>query len=340
MDGLSKCILTCLNRIGSDRTISATFYILKGKKSHQTIQDIHLFKLTSYFCIFPDLLRIEYDNKLAELKKEGYVLFSENDILSISNKARKFICNELLPSLNGYIYGKSSQMFWKRLHLLTQTISNLIENKRFRPNIIDEDVQFFVKKYVLTIQYSKEQLNQILFEECYKFLQSREKTECEIFVRKLTGANKIGLTNKQIAEVLSIDEWDVHLIFQSILHNLLEQIEEYPLLKSICPPLEIEKLGDSTNKTKKLIELNKSIDEISEIRKLKRSTVEDHIIEIVMNETNFSIEQFVSIEKQKIIQEIYKQLSTKKLKVMKENLDSDISYFEIRMVLARMDVHD
>lgn len=340
MDGLSKCILTCLNRIGSDRTISATFYILKGKKSSQTIQDIHLFKLTPYFCVFPDLLRSEYDNKLVELKKEGYVSFSENNILSITNKAREIICSELLPSLNGYTYGKSSQIFWKRLHLLTQTISNLMENKRFRPNIVDEDVQFFVKKYVLTIQYSKEQLNRFLFEECYKFLQSRRKTECEIFVRKLSGANKIGLTNKQIAEALSVDEWDIHLILQSILHNLLEKIDEYPLLKSICPPFEIEKIGDSTNKTKKLIELNKSIDEISVIRKLKRSTVEDHIIEIVMNETNFPIEKFVSVDKQKIIQEIYNQLSTKKLKVMKENLESDISYFEIRMVLARMDIYD
>lgn len=341
LDGLSKCIVYCLNQIGADRTISATFYILKGKKSSQTIQDIHLFHLTPYFCVFPELSRKDYDIYLNKLSKQKLIYFQDDNHVAVTEKGKNELSDIILPKLNGYKYGKNTQIFWKRFLLLTQTISHLNnKSNRFRPIVVDEDIQLFVKNYLLNNLVSKTQINDFLYEDCFKFLQSREKNECDIFVMKLTGSDKIGLTNNQIATKLEIDVWDVHLIFQSMMHDLLSRIEKFKVLSSICPKMELRKLSDSALKTKKLYQLNKTIEEISATRNLKKSTVEDHFIEIMMQDPTIPIEHFVSLENQNLIKDIYKQTTSKKLSEMKQMLNSDISYFEIRLVLARMEEYD
>lgn len=341
LNGLSKCILICLNQIGSDRTISATFYILKGKKSSQTIQDIHLFDLTKYFCLFPDLTRKDYQRCLNELKKDNLIRFHDEFNVHLTEIGIITSQQQIIPKLNGFKYGKNAQIFWKRFFLLTQTTSNLNNgNNRFRPIITDEEIQYFIKNYLFKLNCTMEQLNNYLYEECFAFLQFRNQIECEIFVMKLTGSNKIGLTNKQIAFEMSMDEWDIHLIFQSILHDLLSQIEKFQTLNSICPMIEVNKIGDSALKTKKLLLLNKSVKEISMIRNLKQSTVEDHIIEIMMEDKNIPISLFVSINLQMKIIEVYRQVASKKLRELKQNLDENISYFQIRLVLARMGEND
>lgn len=338
LDGLSICILSCLDKIGVNRTTTATFYILKGKKSSQTMQDIHLFKLTSFFYLFPDLQKSNYEWYLQNLYKEGFVQFQHENSVSITKKGIDRLQKENLPYINGYKYGKISQIFWRRVLLIVQTTSNLIKNNnRFRPIILEEDVHLFVKGYLLNIPFTREQLSNQLYEECISFLYTRTKEECDIFVWKLTGKDRISLTNKQIANKLGIQEWDVYLIFQAMIHHLLSKIEEFPILQSICPNIEMTQLGDSTRRTYSFIQKNKTIDEIVTLRNLKRSTVEDHIIEIARSNPNFLIDTFITVDKRKKIEEIYMQKSTKKLKELKQYVGESISYFEIRLVLTRIE---
>lgn len=338
MDGLSICILSCLDKIGVNRTTTATFYILKGKKSSQTMQDIHLFKLTSFFYLFPDLQKNNYEWYLQNLYKEGFIQFQHENSVSITEKGIGRLQKINLPYINGYKYGKIAQIFWRRVLLIVQTTSNLIKNNnRFRPIVSEEDIHLFVKDYLLNIPFTREQLSNQLYGECLSFLQSRTRQECEIFVWKLTGSARISLTNKQIANKLGIQEWDVYLIFQSMMHDLVRKIEDFPLLQTICPRGEMQQLGDSTRKTYSFLQKNKTIDDIVTLRNLKRSTVEDHIIEIARSNPNFSIDTFITVDKRKRIEEIYTQKSTKKLKELKQYLDESISYFEIRLVLARIE---
>lgn len=341
MDGLSKCILICLDRIGMDRTISATYYILKGKKSSQTMQDIHLFKLTRYFYLFPDLHRSDYDRCLIELIKNGFIQNYEENYIVLTQSGKQIIDKINVPDINGMKYGKIAHLFWKRILLLVQSISNLnINNNTFKPIVIEEDIQLFIKKFLLSSPISKETINQKIFEECFLFLQSRQKIECEIFVLKLTGAERIGLTNRQIAIQLNMNEWDVYVSLQSMLHDLIKRIEEFPVLSIVCPKKEIMKFGESTNKTYHLLQKNKTIEEISNIRNLKKSTIEDHVIEIIMNTPTISIDNYVSLYIQNKIKEIYKKVNSKKLSDLKKHLDDEISYFEIRIVIARMEHND
>jgi uncharacterized protein YpbB len=76
------------------------------------------------------------------------------------------------------------------------------------------------------------------------------------------------------------------------------------------------------------------VEQISRIRNLKRSTIEDHIVEIALHIKNFDLAAYVPKDKEKRILEAAKETSAKKLKLIREYAE-DASYFEIRLVLAR-----
>ena len=58
----------------------------------------------------------------------------------------------------------------------------------------------------------------------------------------------------------------------------------------------------STEKTYALLKQGYSVTDIMSIRKLKKSTIEDHLVELAIHMKEFSIDPYVSFEKQKQIQ--------------------------------------
>lgn len=56
-----------------------------------------------------------------------------------------------------------------------------------------------------------------------------------------------------------------------------------------------------------------------------------------MREKDFSIEMFMEKEKIDKVIKVIEALQTRKLRVLKQEVGEDISYFEVRLVLARME---
>ena len=54
-------------------------------------------------------------------------------------------------------------------------------------------------------------------------------------------------------------------------------------------------------------------------------------------EKDFSIEMFMEKEKIDKVIKVIEALQTRKLRVLKQAVGEDISYFEVRLVLARME---
>ncbi|QGS69913.1 hypothetical protein CV093_11310 [Oceanobacillus sp. 143] len=73
---------------------------------------------------------------------------------------------------------------------------------------------------------------------------------------------------------------------------------------------------------------------IASIRDLKINTIHDHLIEIALYETNFPLHHYVdNLEQQEILNAI-KLTNSSKLKEIKRRVNDDISYFQIRLILA------
>ncbi|MEO6454131.1 MAG: RecQ family ATP-dependent DNA helicase, partial [Ginsengibacter sp.] len=84
-----------------------------------------------------------------------------------------------------------------------------------------------------------------------------------------------------------------------------------------------------------LYKQGKSINEIAEERKLSKQTIESHLSYFV-GEGELAINELVNDDKQKFIIDATNVYGATSLKTLKENLPEEVSYGDIRMVLASM----
>jgi len=82
-----------------------------------------------------------------------------------------------------------------------------------------------------------------------------------------------------------------------------------------------------------LFKEGKTIKEIARERNFASSTIEGHLVPFVVSK-EIDINKIVSLEKQMLIREAVKIHSPESFKTLKENLPEDVTYGEIRMVMA------
>ncbi|MFJ7852689.1 helix-turn-helix domain-containing protein [Peribacillus frigoritolerans] len=347
---LQAIILYAIKKFQGERSIYAIYHMLQGKKSSQTIQDAHLFGLTDIFGTMPRFTRQQLNQNIEHSLKHDLInLTDKPDAYEISLQGERmlddYFKNNPFPEyLNGWKYHNITPVFWGRLNLLIQTISHIVHNeRRFYPIQRNPKIQFFVKEFLHANRQDRALIAQHLYDELVSLLENQSDMKRDIFILKLTGINRIGLTFEQIAKRKNTEEEYVRYTFLDSLHQMLAEMEtggDYPLLSSLTSDWKRSgnpHLTQSTKTTLRYIQEGKNLGEIAEIRRLKVNTIEDHLVEIVLSEKDFPISDYVTIEDEKEIAEAIKELGTKKLKAIKQMVDNkQISFFQIRLVLAKI----
>lgn len=341
-------VLYCLSKYNGERSINAIYHLLQGKKSSQTIQDAKLFKLEPFFQSLQQLTKKDIDDIIFELQNSEVISMTNKDTYILTEKGLFYLENYMKkypipPYLNGWRYHKKALVFWQRLSLSVQTLSFLLyENSAFTPVINDDETQLFVKSYLKKTK-NRYDASSVIFNEVKSLLQTIPQLQAEIFVLHLSGYHRIGYTIEQIGRFIHLDREYTFILFQSVLHFMIDEIEKNSIFyKHLMPFIQQndqsrEPITQSSQKTYELLCLNKSISEIASIRNLKESTIEDHIVEIASEIKSFPIEPFVSKDLQKKIVDSFNSLETKKLKPIRSSLNNTVSYFQIRLVLGRME---
>ncbi|MBS4194532.1 helix-turn-helix domain-containing protein [Lederbergia citri] len=346
MTFLHALILRCLDTINGDRTIYSIYHLLAGKKSSQTIQDAHLYKLSPLFKTMPGLGRRQFELNIEELHEKSYISFLEDTtkckVTEEGNKSYSLFFQETknFNYIDGWKYQDTSIQFWKRLTLLIQALSHLNHSvNRYFPIQRDEEVLGWVRDFFRNDHGNRLCISKDLYSEMQSIFSNDFPEDPYFIVARLSGFELIGLTQKQIADNVGLEEIESYFRFLNGLHYLIQTVisekKRYPflftLVSDIYKPLPLTK---STVHTYKLLQQDLTITQIAELRKLKQGTVEDHIIEIALLDPEFSIKPFVENRQAAAILETAKQLGHKKLKPIKEKV-KDSSYFQIRLVLAK-----
>lgn len=346
MNFMQFVMLGCLQRIQKERTIYSIYHLLTGKKSSQTIQDAHLYHLTQWFKVFPKIRRTDYERSIAELAERGFILYDEPaqkaDLTDKGTKAL-YCAGRMLPKplcFNGWLYQDAAEMLWKRISLLVQTISHLIrKEKRYFPVQRDPELFIWIKNFLQHWPQGRDTLGNHLHKEFHMIFGDRFPEEPSLFVFRLSGFGYIGMTEKQAADHFGMEQSEYSFRFMNCLHFMVHTVmnnsADFPILSAMVKDAyEPVPFTQSTLQTYKLLRQNKTIEQIAASRKLKKSTIEDHIIEIALVDKLFPIEAFVEKHTEAEIIRAVKKLGGRKLKPIKEQVDH-VSYFQIRLVLAR-----
>ncbi|WP_416149676.1 helix-turn-helix domain-containing protein [Salipaludibacillus sp. HK11] len=327
--------------------MNGIIHILRGKRSAQTIQDISLFKLERWTAILKNESKTFVDQGVHDLKK--YHLIEEHDKkeVTLSPAGKQSLDSlsdsfEMPRSFNGlkYEWNESRAYFWEHLSLLVQSISFIKERQyTFIPISYNRDVQKKVKQLLKNKNNNLQQLGSQLYTELGTILGFLPEKEAELFVSRLTSFFRVGRTFDQLSVSYSDDPLFTAIAFRSIIHEMMNRVAEtprsYPLLYSLIS--ENEELATVTKTsavTKKLLASGHTIQQIAVKRQLKLSTIEDHIIELSIHDSNFNFTDFITTEQMKEIREYADRLSTKKLRPIKGELGDKYTYFQIRLAIS------
>ncbi|KKI93119.1 hypothetical protein WQ54_06340 [Bacillus sp. SA1-12] len=336
-------LLYCFKQFKGERSLSAIYHLLNGKKSSQTIQDGKLFNLSHMFNLFPRLSRQYLNEACEELIQEGLLEFLPNQHYSVTDKGN-FVLNEgmaqrpLPANLNGWEYGDLGRIFWRRLSLLVQVLSNIVyERRKYLPLTKNQEDLQWLKSFLMQISISKKRLADDIYKEIKEALLLQTTTEAAIFTQRLTSSQTIGLTFEQIARKHNEDPTYVFLLFWNVIHSMfLFQTEKRDSIfhAIIKDKRQNNILTSSTAKTRSYLLQGNTLQQIAAIRKLKISTIEDHIVEITLHDQSFTPSAFLSTEDFEEISKAIESLHTHQLKKVKEYLNHKYSYFQIRLAYA------
>lgn len=337
-------LLHGLKKLNGERTMYSLYHLLQGKKSSQTIQDAYLFGLYRLFQTDMSVTRAELERHVCVLKTVGFLQEKENQRYLPTKEGERALeeamhATPFPPHVNGWKYGQSGALLWERLSLAVQVISHLQQREtRYLPVQRKPDTLLWLKAFLRRHSLNRRELAEAFYRELTGILERDNRIDPTILVVRLSGSGQIGLTAVQAAQLLKLEPVYYHYQFLNIMHYLSAAIAErsaqFPLLSAFLDKKEEVPLTQSTKKTYSLLQQGFTIDDIIRIRRLKRSTIEDHLVEIALHIPQFSLEHFVSLEKQEQIKATIRQAHTKRLREIRKRIP-EASYFEIRLVLAR-----
>lgn len=105
------------------------------------------------------------------------------------------------------------------------------------------------------------------------------------------------------------------------------EVQEQPKEKVVKQPSHLA--------TYEMYQQGKSMQEIAEERQLSRITIENHIVQCLEEGLTVAWEDILTPEQESLIQEAASRVGTEKLKSIKDELPSDISYFMIKAALVK-----
>ncbi|WP_158595075.1 helix-turn-helix domain-containing protein [Oceanobacillus piezotolerans] len=241
---------------------------------------------------------------------------------------------------NGLTFYNKVEIFYNRLLLLIQTLTNTkYQSYSFIPVVEDKEAEIWVKKVYKKVKGKEKDVLKKLYLELYEVLSRVKAVEVGIFVDRLTGYKHYGMSVPQLGEKYKKSVDDVQLILVCTIHQIIENVEKEEKTSLLAfllqDTLEVSHLTKSAYDTYLLLLKGKTPDKIAFVRRLKTNTIYDHIVEIALSDSEFAIEDFVNQEDEQAITQAITSTNSYKLKDIKANVNDKISYFQIRLVLAK-----
>ncbi|MFD1608383.1 helix-turn-helix domain-containing protein [Oceanobacillus luteolus] len=341
-------ILTIAKNISQERSVSSIYHLLVGSKNIQTIQDAYIFGIQNYYGVYKGLEKSRFDEKIQELTQLGLLIEKAREnsrkFMAYTEQADYWLSEhqQRLPLhyFQGIVYEEKASLFYERLLLLIQTLSNVKENNfNFIPVIHQSDAESFVRNVYNQKKANKNQYIQKLYEELVDLLEDLPEVEANLFVDRLSGFGHYGKSIEQLETTYNKSKDDVILTLVGVSHQFIRKIESekntYHVLFEMVADLQTpSRLTDSARKTYELFLRDFTPEEIAHKRHLKLNTIYDHLAEIALYDSAFPFSSFVTETEAEEIMHAIEHTESYKLKVIKDAVPSDISFFQIRLMLV------
>jgi uncharacterized protein YpbB len=110
--------------------------------------------------------------------------------------------------------------------------------------------------------------------------------------------------------------------------------DQFPFLSRLLIGRQ-SSLSKTAETTRKLLQTGLTLHDIASKRHLAVSTIEDHLVELTLKKVNHWLSDYLSTACEQQIMNVADHLKTRQLKPIKNHLGERVSYFQIRLALAK-----
>ncbi|WP_047375380.1 helix-turn-helix domain-containing protein [Exiguobacterium sp. ZOR0005] len=325
-------LLLAIDRLKGERSERSLFHVLNGKRSATTLQDAFFYDLEPVFGMFP-YAKYDYEKLMASLEKRGWL---NRSMFTLTGAGQLLASPETVSDLFERLGGEQrdyTTMTWKRLSLFIQTFMSLEHKRTFYPVQADRLAERWVKQIVRS-EREWRPLIESFHSELETALESVGDPYATAVVYRFTGAFETGYTYEQIATLLDVDARTARLYFLAGWNALLNELPEDAKLRGFSHGLSRERMTLSARESFDLFTAGRSFSQVQSMRRLRTSTIEDHVVEMAMYIEEFPLDQFVP---ERLIAEVerLREGDSWALKPIFDQID-ELSYFQIRLVFARL----
>lgn len=276
------------------RTVSSLFW---GMQYH----------ILDWLNVEPNLNEQEFDLQITKLRNENYLevtptglVLSPNGIIQKSNYQKSnYIITE--PKLFQHI---NEKQWLDLLPLLIQVVSELsYHNRHYYVVSSSIRTQLFFRAWYQAVN-NKEELVTSLKHLLEVFLERFPKKQADIFMSLFSGHKTIGKTVQQVAMVLPDFSYeDVTTLWRDLgMQFALFLLRGDSVFKKLVVPINTEeRLSKSASITYQLFNERQNIERIAKRRRLRISTIKEHLLESAILCDKFPYDNLITVEEYEIM---------------------------------------
>ncbi len=166
------------------------------------------------------------------------------------------------------------------------------------------------------------------------FLAHEPELNAQLFCEQLTGHGRLGQTKAQLAKSYQLQIAEIEVGWRDLCARYAKYLldQNFELAKLVMPYKRLTNLPASTEKTYSLFLAGKSIEEIADLRKIQKSTVQEHLLNVAILADDFPRERLLSPKIKKQIMDFFASCPVLdwKFQQLHESYP-EISFFEYRL---------
>ena len=292
---------------GHKARTSTFMHLLKGKRTSSILLYGFFQGQLAKFALLPQLNTREFEGAVAVLLTEGFLVpvAEEEGVVQLSGEGRAYLAAQeivpALPALNSFLYARHDEDFFELLLFTTQIISQMAHGERQYLPLDNRPLrQKLLKDWLLRQGQNRQELSVAFYQEWHQVFSALPPTQQSALSLMLSGYQRVGLTFQQVCQQFGWDTFSAWLGKKNALHQGLTLIRtqptRFPLLTSLFDLLPLPLTTESGGVSASLFLAGASVTEISQQRRIKESTVNDHLIELALTTADFPFERIVTAE--------------------------------------------
>ncbi|MBN7275305.1 hypothetical protein GNF18_09155 [Ligilactobacillus pobuzihii] len=293
------------------------------------------YQILDYINVYPQLDTQYYDyqidllcqQKKLKRNKAGLVSLTQ---LGTANKEklkgrRQLACPQLFSMY------RVSDLVWM-IRLLIQVASEARwGNNRYYVAVDNFECQMVVKRWLK--KYGMHALQDSLLHDLTEFLDSEDQLDAWIFCAQFIGHNTIPLTIQQLSTLTGLTLTEVEVVSLDLTSRFaLHIVESGSTLTSIIQHFRSQNsLYEKSNAALALVKKGNKIIDIAQQKRLKESTIREHILNAAIFNVDFPFSLFLNAEEEnRLLQLLPDDIDKWKYKMV-ESEQEELSFFKYRL---------